>query len=344
MGEPVGAKRQVKPWVAIVAVVATMAVFGGIWLTVGNRRLGRVFGGPHVAQAHRTKAWRRANGLCRRLNMAGNSYAVAGMYDSALTCYREVLRISQEEGLADRMAAAYANMSNVFDYLHMPESVRFYMNTATALSRLSNRPSQVMNSLLEQGTFLFCSMGNSDSAKVLLERALAESRDKGDGLSEAAALNVLAKIQATLEQYDSARVLLESCATKSHILKDAAGEASALHSLGMIYLRRDRLNDAKPWLLKAIEVAHANDIIGEEAPALFELALIRADQDEYELAQVNVEQALKLFERAGDNDGISRCRDCRDALIQAQRWKQRSKALDTLIEKYRRKSIPSAGI
>jgi hypothetical protein len=74
------------------------------------------------------------------------------------------------------------------------------------------------------------------------------------------------------------------------------------------------------------------------------LALIRADQDEYELAQVNVEQALKLYERAGDQDGVSRCRNCRDALVQAQRWKQRSKALDSMIEENRRKSSTNVGI
>jgi len=112
----------------------------------------------------------------------------------------------------------------------------------------------------------------------------------------------------------------------------------------MIYLRRDRPKEAKQWLLKAIETAHASDVIGEEAPALFELALIRADEGDFELAQANVEQALKLFERAGDRDGISRCRDCRDALIDAQRWKERSKSFDSLIEQFRVQPGTNPGI
>jgi tetratricopeptide (TPR) repeat protein len=335
MGESAGTKRQVKPWVVIVALAGAVVVFGGIWYVVGLKRVDREFSQPGHTNVQRSKAWRRANGLCRRLNMVGNVYANRGMYDSALTCYREVLRIAQEEGLADRMAAAYNNISNVFDYMDMPESVRFYMNAAGALDQLSRKPGKVMNSLFEQGTFQFSALGNYDSATVLLEKALAESRSKGDAAGEASALCNLGIVQAAQEHYDSARALLESSAVKSHAVKDAAGEASAFNNLAMIYLRRDRPKEAKQWLLKAIETAHANDVIGEEAPALFELALIRADEGDFGLAQANVEQAQKLFERAGDRDGISRCRYCREALIDAQRWKQRSKSLDSLIEKYR---------
>ena len=118
-------------------------------------------------------------------------------------------------------------------------------------------------------------------------------------------------------------------------------EASALNNIAMMYLRRDRETEAKQWLIKAIDAAHAGDIIGEEAPALFHLGLIRADEGDYELAQASVEQALKLYERAGDQDGISRCRDCLDALIEAQRWKHRNKVLDSLFEDYKKSPAPT---
>ena len=136
MGELTGPNRQVKPWVAIAAIATAVAVFGGIWFAVGSRKADREFSRPGHASVQRSKAWRRTNGLCRRLNMVGNGYAARGMFDSALTCYREVLRISQEEGLGDRMAAAYANISNVFGDRQMPESARFYMNASMALDQL----------------------------------------------------------------------------------------------------------------------------------------------------------------------------------------------------------------
>jgi tetratricopeptide (TPR) repeat protein len=325
-------RRPLKPWLVFAVVGAAVVVFAGIWLAVGNRKLDREFAGPRHTRVHRSKEWKRANELCRRLNAAGTNYAVTGMLDSALACFHEVLRIAEEQGIPERMAACYQDMSNVFDYKGMPESVRFYMGAAIALNRASGKRYDIAGGLLEEGTFRFNTLGDLDSGKVLLEKALAESRSKGDSKGEAAAFNNLGKIQATLEHYDSARVLLESCAAKSHAVKDASGEASALHSLALLYLRRDRSEDASKWLLKTLEVAHAGDIIGEEAPALFELALIRADKEEYELAQVSVEQALKLYERAGDNGGMNACRAFTADLIDAQRWKHRSAAFDSLLE------------
>lgn len=337
--------RRVKPWVAVVAVCAAFVILGGVWFVVSSHRADREFSRPGHGHelVHHSKAWTRANGLCRRLNMVGNGYASRGMYDSALTCYREVLRISQEEGLGDRMAAAYTNISYVFDDWRMPESARFYMHAAMALDQLSKKPGKVMNSLLEQGTYRFSVLGDYDSAAVLLGKALAESRSRGDTTGEVGALCNLGILQGTLKHYDSAKVLLESCAAKSHMHKDATTEASALNNIAMMYLRRDRTSEAKQWLIKAIDAAHAGDIIGEEAPALFHLGLIRADAGDYELAQASVEQALKLYERAGDQDGIGRCRDCLDALIEAQRWKHRNKVLDSLFEEYKHQSGSNPG-
>jgi tetratricopeptide (TPR) repeat protein len=335
MGESTSAKRQVKPWVIAVVLASAVVVFGGIWYVVSLRKMDREFVRPDGHAVRHGKAWTRANGLCRRLNMVGNRYAIRGMYDSALTCYREVLRVAQEEGLADRMAAAYNNISNVFDYLCMPESVRFYMNAASALDQLSRKPGKVMNSLFEQGTFQLSALGNYDSATVLLEKALAESQTKGDTIGMAAALCNLGTVQMARKHYDSAEVLLEGCAQMSRVVKDAASEAMAFNNLAMLSLKRDRPQEAKSWLLKAVEAAHAADVIGQEAPALFYLALIRAGEGDYELAQINVEQALRLYERAGDRDGTRRCRDYRDELVNAQRWRERSKSCDSLIDKHK---------
>jgi tetratricopeptide (TPR) repeat protein len=336
------ARREVKPWVVFAAVGAAVVIFAGIWLVVGNRKLDRQFGAVGRPKASHGKEWNRANTLCRRLNMAGNSYAVAGMYDSALSCYREALRIAEKQANTERMAASYQNISNVFDYKHLPESVRFYMNAAIALNRLSRRPNRAVGDLFEEGTFRFNSLGDVDSGKVLLEKALVESRKRGNRWTEAAALNNLGLLQATLKRYDSARVLFESCAAVGRVIKDRATEAGAFHNLALLYMRRDRLDAARPWLLKTIEVAHAGELVGEEASALFDMALIRAEDGEYEIAQLNVEQAMKLFERAGDNGGVNRCRYFLDELIEAQRWKHRVRSLDSLFE--RRRSEPDQGM
>jgi len=335
--------RPLKPWVIAAAIGAAVVVFAVVGLVLGTARLNREYGtGKLPPGAHRKTGGSRANSLCLRLNMAGNAYATKGMYDSALNCYREALRIGQEEGLSDRMSAAYSNISNIFDYLHMPESVRFYMNAAMALNRLSSKPHKSIGGLLEQGTYLFNTLGEIDSGKALLERGLAEAESKGDSWGMSMALTNLGLIQATLKHYDSARALAERSAAVCHNLKDYSGEAGAYYNIARTYMRRDRLNDAKKWLLKSAEAAHAGEVIGAEASALYDLALIRADQDEYELAQVSAEQSLKLYERAGDRYGAARSRYLVDELIDAQRWKHRMKSLDSLFHEAEEK--PDGGV
>jgi len=334
MGELTIAKRKVKPWTAIVAIAAAVAVFGGIWLVVGYMRLGRVFGRPHHTKAHHSKEWRSTNSLCYRLNHVGCLFAAAGRY-SALTYFREAARLAQSEGITDRLAASYQDISNVFDYKHMPESVRFYLDAANALVQVSGRKSQVPDAPLEEGTFRL-NYGDMDSGKVLLEEALARARTTGNKWTEAVALCNLGVLEGTLGNYDSARALLESCAAVSRVIKDRATEVGALRNIAGIYWRRDQLDETKAWLLKAVEAAHTGTLIGDEAWALYDLALIRADNGDYGLAQVNVQRAMALFQSVGDNGGMDDCRHLIRSVADAQRWQHRQ-SLDSLLQERRAK-------
>jgi tetratricopeptide (TPR) repeat protein len=334
MEQPASTRREIKPSVAIAAIAVAVVIFGGIWLVFGNARLGRVFGRPRHVKAHRSsKEWRSANGLCYRLNHRGCLFASAGKYDSALSYFREAARLAQKEGVTDRLAASYQDMSNVFDYMHMPESVRFYLDAATALARGSGSKTQVTDVMLEEGTFRPNS-GDLDSGKALLEAALTRARAARNKWTQAVALGNLGSLEGALGHYDSARVLLESCAAVSHIIKDQATEVGALGNIAGLYWRQDRLDDTKTWLLKAVETAHAAALSGDEAHALYNLALIRADDGDYGLAQVNLQRALALYKSVGDNEGMADCRHLIGSILDAQRWQHRQ-SLDSLLQERR---------
>ena len=329
MGESTGVTRRVKPWIVIVTIVATVAILGGIWLVVGNVRLSRVFGRPHHVKVHHSKEWKSTNSLCYRLNHVGCLFAAAGKYDSALTYFREAAHLAQSEGITDRLAASYQDISNVFASKNIPESVRFYLDAATALVRVSGRKTQVPDALLEEGTFRL-NYGDTDSGRVLLEEALTQTRTVGNKWTEAVALCNLGMLEGTLEHYDSARVLLESCAAVSRVIKDQATEVGALRNIAGLYWRRDQRDETKVWLLKAIEAAHAGALLSDEAWALYDLALIRADDGDYGLAQVNVQRAMTLFQSVGDNGGADDCRHLIGSVLDAQRWQHRQ-SLDSLL-------------
>ncbi len=341
MEEPAGVRRQVKPWVAIVAIAAALVFFGGMWLVVGIGRLDREFG-PARRTAKAGTLDVRANDLAMKLNLAGNSYYKAGMCDSAMACYREALRVAEKAGNTRRMAASYHDIGNIFDYENLPESARFYRNAEIALNRAAGIWTRLSDDLIDDGLYRFRSLGDVDSGRVLLEKGLARCRQVGDRRREALALYGLASLHATVRQYDSAQVLFESCAAVSHEQNDRSTESGALHSLGLIYLRHDRLDDAKPWLLRAIEVAHSGRVVDEEASALFDIACIRAEQGDRELARANAEQAFKLYEQAADNGGMNACRNLLAELEDAARSEYRERMLDSLLEQ--RKSQPDLGM
>ena len=331
MEEPAGARRRVKPWVAVVVILAALVVFSAVALTLGLWRLDREFGRPRRAAAAGIPDV-RANDLAMKLNLAGNSYIAAGMHDSALFCYREALRIAEKGGALQRMVASYQNISGIFDHKDMPESARYYANLATALNRSLRRPRRMKGGLIEQGSFRIRQLGDVDSGRVLLEKGLAQARATGDRRSEAEALNCLASLQGMLRHYDSAQVLYESCVAVSRAANDPVTATWALHSLALTWLRRDQLDSATHWLLEAIASAHEGGIIGEEASALFDIACIRAEQGDIELARVNTEQALRLYEQAADNGGMNACRNLLAELEDAARSEYRRRMLDSLLE------------
>jgi tetratricopeptide (TPR) repeat protein len=339
MGEPTRAGRQVKPWVAVVAILAALVVFSAVALTVGIWRLDREFGRPRRAAAANVPDV-RANDLAMKLNIAGNSYVAAGMHDSALFCYRAALRIAEKGGALQRMVASYQNISGIFDYKDMPESARHYMNLAAALNRSLRRPRRMQGGLVEQGSFRVRQLGDIDSGRVLLEKGLTQARATGDRRSEAMALNSLASLQGMLRHYDSAQALYESCVVVSRAANDPFTETWALHSLALTWLRRDRLDSAEQWLQKAVESAHEGGVVGEEASSLFDMACIRAEQGDLELARVNAEQAFKLYEQAADNGGMNACRNLLAELEDAARSECRERMLDSLLEQRRRQTDP----
>jgi tetratricopeptide (TPR) repeat protein len=332
----------VKPWVAVVAIAGAVVIFGTVALVVGNKRLDREFGATGRRSAAQ-RAYSHADRLAMKLNMAGSSYAAAGMYDSALACFRLALRVAESTGNTRRMAACYSNISYMFDYKNMPESVRFYTDAAVALNRVSRKPDRTIGDLVDMGTFEFATYGNLDSGRVLLEKGLAECLKRGDYGRAELALGNLGSLHAMKGNCDSARVLFESSATLSRALGNRADEAHAMYGIAQVYISRDRSDSAKPWLLKAISIAHSGGIAVIEAQALYDLAVIRAGQGDIDLAAVNVEAARSLFLVMADNDGVGRCRSLQDALIQERRSKNRSRAIDSLLDNQKQESRKRLG-
>jgi len=287
-------------WAALVIIAVVVITTGVGWFYM-RKNLGN-----HQAQGKND--FEHINNLCWGLNLAGNKYAQAGMFDSALACYREALRIAEKYALSERMAASYLDISHVYDYLHEPESTEFYLRKANALYRVTRKKSGKLTTLLEEGTFRFHDLGDIDSAKVLLEKALAEARRTANPWTECVALHNLGRVQFTLNNYDSAISLFKAAAEVSNRCYDRSTETGSYLNLAYINCKRHKLDEALDYLIKAMRVAHDAELIGDEACALLNAGIIRMEKKQYKLARMHLERARDLYQKINDEEGVDECR------------------------------------
>jgi len=313
---------------AIIAVVVITTGLGWFYL--------RKNFGNHKARGKND--FERINNLCWELNLAGNRYAQAGMFDSALTCYREALRIAEKYALSERMAASYLDISHVYDYLNQPESTEFYLRKANALYRITRKKGGKLATLLEEGTFRFQNLGDIDSGKVLLEKALAEARRTANLWTECVALHNLGRVQITLDNYDSAISLFKAAAEVSNRCQDRPTETGSYLNLAYIYCKRHKLDEALDYLIKAMRVAHDAELIADEACALLNAGIIRMEKKQFKLARMHLERAQELYQKINDEEGVDECRFYRYLLWEMESNNRPFKSSDSTFEALRRKT------
>lgn len=280
----------------------------------------------------------RANNLCWDLNVAGNRYAQAGLFDSALACYREALRIGEKYALSQRMAASYLDISHVYDYLNQTESTEFYLKKASALYRVTRKKSGKLATLLEEGIFRFLNLGDIDSGRVLLEKALAEARRNENLWTECVALHNLGRVQITLDNYDSALSLFKAAAEVSNRCQDRSTEAGSYLNLAYINCKRHKLDEALDYLIKAMRVAHDAELIADEACALLNAGIIRLEKKQFKLARMHLERAQELYQKIGDEEGVDECRYYRYLVREMEASNRPFQSIDSTFETLRRKT------
>ena len=321
MGEAeTGLRKQVGPSITIAVVIATVALIPAVWL--GATRLSRARAVQRAGRRHppRSEQWVRANNLAARINVAGNAYAGHERYDSALSCYRDVLRIAAKYDLPDRAAASYLDIGGVYVHLDEPESAKLYYHRSDSVLRAIGKPSLRGGSTLNEGTYRFSMLGDLDSAEKLLKSGLLTSRRNGNQWDEALAVQNLGSLHGAREQYDSAAYYFRLALDLARHLKDLNGEAEALDDLGLVWANRGRLDSALPFFVQAVEVAHNAGSTGAEARALADAGACRYRLGDAVLAEENLKQALEMYKSLGDGPGVGLCKFYLESARDARRW------------------------
>jgi DNA-binding SARP family transcriptional activator len=143
--------------------------------------------------------------------------------------------------------------------------------------------------------------GRYDRALARYLDALDSFRGVGDLVSEVDALASIAQIKIECGCPETAKEYLDQALTICRSLKGTRVAAQTEHRLGEFYLHKGDLDRAEQTFRSVLDmVGHEHDLIGE-IYALIGLGTVHNRQGARDLAEADLQAALSLSRRAGDN-------------------------------------------
>ncbi len=154
-------------------------------------------------------------------------------------------------------------------------------------------PSGSLESRIQQGDDIY-QRGEYDSARVILESALARARSAADSSAEARILTGLGLIAYRQSDYGDARLLQEH-ALAIKLAIDLADELwKSDNALGLIAWNESRLSDAADFFDKAAEHAPSEKDPGSVAVISINRGLVHTDLGNFAVARASFEEAREI--------------------------------------------------
>lgn len=191
--------------------------------------------------------------IANTLNTLGKNHSFSGDDVKSLTCFREVLNISDKLSGRVAIADAFHNIGIVYEYEGKPDSSFYYYKKALEERELLGDTSKIASSLRAMGEILR-SMDRLDEALAYCLRALSYKNYIKDKQTLANIYNetgylyeLNGKIDTALSYYQNLIELCQDIGLKR-------GEAIGLANSAVIYERLEQYDKALEYHFKALEV------------------------------------------------------------------------------------------
>ncbi len=184
---------------------------------------------------------------------------------------------------------------------------------SSGLSRIKNTlshsiPDELLNlkaSVLNGAAGLAWNLGDFPSATIYLKECLCISRELGEPLGIALALNSLGNIALTEGRYMQARDLYDESLgiRRQHGAQYSVG--ASLNNLGVTHLNLRDLNAARHYHEEALQISKSIGDIQGELSNLTGLSNVSKVGDDFRGAERIAEQALHIADEIGDREAMS---------------------------------------
>jgi signal transduction histidine kinase/CheY-like chemotaxis protein/AraC-like DNA-binding protein/Tfp pilus assembly protein PilF len=220
-------------------------------------------------------------GIASNTNNLGNSFKQLGKYDSAIMYYITSITIKLELGNEMSAASAMSNLGLVYMELDNAEKALNYFKEALKIVGESSRRS---NGIFNNMGIAFSKLGQNDSARYFLKKALLNSALEGNESKFAQSYNNLAESFQDDQLYDSALFY----ASKSYQLKKKYSDPLSLtHSAITLSKIHGQLNNyalAKVYAQEATDIARQYENPERISEAIWFLGVAEANLKNFESA------------------------------------------------------------
>ena len=272
--------------------------------------------------------------------LLGQLHASTGEYFRAGIRLKETLGMARNLGDRQLIAEALRHLGTVSARTSDYEAAIASLRESLELSRETGDAVGIARTLNSLGT-IARRKGQYAEARAYLSESLGMTQAQGDTLGEGYVLSNLGRLATMVGNYESAAELLRVSLAIMRMHQDRPGEASVRINLGTNAAHQGKLDDAAEHAARCLEIAEevgikarvadARMVMGIIAPLTeaakhFEecgflyrtvsdwvgiakshlrLGFVQMQQAEYQLAEANIAEGLKVFHRMNDQDGIA---------------------------------------
>ena len=213
------------------------------------------------------------------------------IYDKAMTCSENSLRIAEELGDLNEKATALNNIGIIYNIQgNYPGALRRYekaLQIAEQLGDLSGN-AIALNNIGE----IYRAQGNYSEALKRYEEALQIDEQLGNLSGKAIRLNNIGGIQHAQGNYPEALKLYEEALQIAEQLGNLNGKATRLSNIGMIYRAQGNYPEALMRYEEALQIAEQLGNLSGKATYLNNIGMIYNAQGKYSEALKRYEEAL----------------------------------------------------
>lgn len=157
--------------------------------------------------------------------------------------------------------------------------------------------------------------GDYAEARKMYQQALDVFTERGAGLERAAMLHALATLlanlgsaYAALGEIHRAIELYEQALTIAREIGDKRSLSTIPFELGRIYVEQGRWYDGLQLLEESLAVRRQGEDLGARADVIYQIACTHHLMGNFNEARIRYRDALRLYQRTGNQRGIAACR------------------------------------